>query len=214
VVTEPVRIFLSYSTTDSIAADRLGDALRKEHFLLLQDRNRRGVRTGDSISEWIEMAVGMSDFFLVLLTKASVRSRWVQRELRQAMDRYDKGEMVILPVQVGRVRRPPSLEDVRILPLDPDWWDQTVHKLAEEIRSHWDEKFAKLNKTQRASRVKWFNDAKGFGFITQEGAGEDIFAHHADINMDGFRSLAEGQKVEFEIRKGPRGLQAANVRPL
>jgi CspA family cold shock protein len=60
--------------------------------------------------------------------------------------------------------------------------------------------------------VKWFNDAKGFGFITQDG--EDVFCHHTAIQSEGFRTLAEGQKVEFEVKKGPKGLQAANVRPL
>jgi CspA family cold shock protein len=61
--------------------------------------------------------------------------------------------------------------------------------------------------------VKWFNDAKGFGFISQEG-GEDVFVHHTAIQSEGFRSLQEGQKVEFEVTKGPKGLQAANVRPV
>ncbi len=60
--------------------------------------------------------------------------------------------------------------------------------------------------------VKWFNDAKGFGFITQEGGGEDLFCHHSAIQSDGFRSLQEGQKVEFDVARGPKGLQAQNVR--
>ena len=59
--------------------------------------------------------------------------------------------------------------------------------------------------------VKWFNDAKGYGFITQEG-GEDVFVHFSAIQAQGFKSLAEGDKVEFEVTKGPKGLQAANVR--
>jgi CspA family cold shock protein len=59
--------------------------------------------------------------------------------------------------------------------------------------------------------VKWFNDAKGFGFISQE-AGEDVFVHHTAINMDGFRTLREGEKVQFDVVQGPKGLQAANVR--
>ncbi len=59
--------------------------------------------------------------------------------------------------------------------------------------------------------VKWFNDAKGFGFIAQEG-GKDVFVHHTAIVMDGFRSLREGDAVEFETVEGPKGLQAANVR--
>jgi CspA family cold shock protein len=62
--------------------------------------------------------------------------------------------------------------------------------------------------------VKWFNDAKGFGFITQDNGGPDVFCHHTAIVSDGFRSLAEGQKVEFEVKKGPKGLQAENVRPV
>jgi CspA family cold shock protein len=59
--------------------------------------------------------------------------------------------------------------------------------------------------------VKWFNDAKGFGFITREG-GPDVFVHHTAIVAEGFRSLNEGEVVEFEVVKGPKGLQAANVR--
>ena len=59
--------------------------------------------------------------------------------------------------------------------------------------------------------VKWFNDAKGFGFIMQEG-GPDLFVHHTAIVGEGFRSLSEGEKVQFDVVNGPKGLQAANVR--
>ena len=59
-------------------------------------------------------------------------------------------------------------------------------------------------------RVKWFNDAKGFGFIEQDG-GEDVFVHFSAIAGDGFKSLSEGDEVEFDIVEGPKGLQAANV---
>lgn len=58
--------------------------------------------------------------------------------------------------------------------------------------------------------VKWFNDAKGFGFISREG-GPDVFVHYSAVNADGFKSLAEGDKVEFEIVEGQKGPQAANV---
>lgn len=61
--------------------------------------------------------------------------------------------------------------------------------------------------------VKWFADAKGYGFIKQDG-GDDVFVHHSSIVADGHRSLEEGQKVEFDVKQGPKGLQAANVRVL
>lgn len=62
-------------------------------------------------------------------------------------------------------------------------------------------------------KVKWFNDAKGFGFITTEN-GEDVFVHFSAIQSKGFRSLAEGAQVEFDLIQGPKGLQAANVTPV
>lgn len=59
--------------------------------------------------------------------------------------------------------------------------------------------------------VKWFNDQKGFGFITPESGGKDVFVHHSAIMSKGFRSLAEGDKVEFTVEQGPKGPAAANV---
>jgi CspA family cold shock protein len=60
--------------------------------------------------------------------------------------------------------------------------------------------------------VKWFNGEKGFGFITQDSGGPDVFVHFSAIVGTGYRNLEEGQKVEFEVNQGPKGLQAANVR--
>lgn len=61
--------------------------------------------------------------------------------------------------------------------------------------------------------VKWFNDAKGFGFISRQN-GEDVFVHYSAINSNGFKSLQEGQAVQFNVVKGPKGWQAADVQPL
>ncbi len=69
--------------------------------------------------------------------------------------------------------------------------------------------------TTQTGTVKWFNDGKGFGFITPENGGKDLFAHFSEIrNNGGFRSLQENQRVEFEVKDGPKGLQAANIRTL
>lgn len=61
--------------------------------------------------------------------------------------------------------------------------------------------------------VKWFNDAKGFGFITPDDQSGDLFAHFSEIQSSGFKSLAENQRVTFDVTTGPKGLQAANIRP-
>jgi cold shock protein len=62
--------------------------------------------------------------------------------------------------------------------------------------------------------VKWFNDAKGFGFIEPDGGGEDVFAHFSAIQMDGFRTLKQGSKVRFEVVQGPKGQLAQNIAAL
>ena len=61
--------------------------------------------------------------------------------------------------------------------------------------------------------VKWFNDAKGFGFITPDDGGADLFAHFSEIQSSGFKSLAEGQKVSFEVTQGTKGMQASSIKP-
>lgn len=63
-------------------------------------------------------------------------------------------------------------------------------------------------------KVKWFNDSKGFGFIAQDEGGPDVFVHQTAIVAEGYRSLTEDQKVEYDVQQGPKGPQASNVRPL
>ena len=61
--------------------------------------------------------------------------------------------------------------------------------------------------------VKWFNDAKGYGFITPDDGGEDLFAHFSAIKMDGFKTLKQGQRVRFDLKEGEKGKQADNIKP-
>ena len=68
--------------------------------------------------------------------------------------------------------------------------------------------------TTETGVVKWFNDGKGFGFITPDNGGKDLFAHFSEIKGEGFKSLAENQRVEFEVKQGQKGLQASNIKPL
>lgn len=68
--------------------------------------------------------------------------------------------------------------------------------------------------TVSTGTVKWFNEAKGYGFITPEGGGEDLFAHFKEIQATGFRTLKEGQRVEFSAQRGPKGMQATQIRPI
>jgi CspA family cold shock protein len=72
--------------------------------------------------------------------------------------------------------------------------------------------FEKEKRKMATGTVKWFNDSKGFGFIKQDDGGDDVFCHQSAIQSEGFRTLAEGQAVEFEINRGPKGFQASNVR--
>lgn len=62
--------------------------------------------------------------------------------------------------------------------------------------------------------VKWFNASKGYGFISPSNGGDDVFAHFSAIEMDGYKTLKEGQQVEFEVQQGPKGPQASNIRPV
>jgi CspA family cold shock protein len=71
--------------------------------------------------------------------------------------------------------------------------------------------FAGREEGMATGTVKWFNDAKGYGFITPDDGGEDLFAHFSAIQMNGFKTLKEGQKVQFEVVQGPKGKQASNI---
>ncbi|ASK18170.1 MULTISPECIES: cold-shock protein [Halomonadaceae] len=62
--------------------------------------------------------------------------------------------------------------------------------------------------------VKWFNETKGYGFISPDDGGDDLFAHFSEIQAEGFKTLQDGQKVSFEVTQGKKGLQASNIRPV
>jgi CspA family cold shock protein len=68
--------------------------------------------------------------------------------------------------------------------------------------------------TTQTGTVKWFNETKGYGFITPDAGGQDLFAHFREIKGDGFKTLAENQRVEFQVTQGPKGNQASNITPL
>ena len=65
----------------------------------------------------------------------------------------------------------------------------------------------------RTGTVKWFNESKGYGFVAPQDGGEDVFVHYSSIQGSGFKTLIEGQQADFDVERGPRGLQAVNVTP-
>ena len=68
--------------------------------------------------------------------------------------------------------------------------------------------------TTQTGTVKWFNESKGYGFISPDGGGKDLFAHFREIRTEGYKTLAENARVQFDVTEGPKGLQAANIRPM
>jgi CspA family cold shock protein len=86
-----------------------------------------------------------------------------------------------------------------------------VLKLKQLEYGFWTRDFFKGTIFMATGTVKWFNDAKGYGFITPDDGSEDLFAHFSAINMNGFKTLKEGQKVSFEVTQGPKGKQASNI---
>lgn len=71
-----------------------------------------------------------------------------------------------------------------------------------------------MSGNKKTGVVKWFNETKGYGFIKPDGGGEDLFAHFSEIKLEGFKTLAENQRVEFEVTQGRKGLQASNIYPI
>jgi CspA family cold shock protein len=87
----------------------------------------------------------------------------------------------------------------------PDSWPSITLVLGESLRAR--------GREVATGTVKWFNSEKGFGFITQDDGGSDVFVHHSGIEGTGYKSLDEGQHVQYETTQGPKGLQASAVRP-
>jgi CspA family cold shock protein len=89
-----------------------------------------------------------------------------------------------------------------------------MHGLATQTSARVAARELRQEKYMATGTVKWFNDSKGFGFITPDDKSEDVFAHFSAIKMNGFKTLKEGQRVSFEVTVGPKGKQASNIQAL
>ena len=94
------------------------------------------------------------------------------------------------------------------------WYKSFLAHAAVRLESHQMRRIVLRVKKMATGTVKWFNDAKGFGFITPDDGGEDLFAHFSEIQGNGFKSLQENQKVSFEVTQGKKGKQASKITPL
>jgi cold shock protein len=190
----------------------------------------RDLQLGTSYPRAILSAIAACDVLLVVVSEHAMKSRHVEREI----DRADDYGKALLTVRIEDVRLTGAFEYFLSVLQYIDAWpvllDAHIGRIADAIRAvpsvPTTDSGLTTTRTStppeadtpvgfgRGGTVKWFNDAKGFGFVTQDGGGEDVFVHHTAIAAEGFRALAEGQKVDFDVARGPKGLQAQNVRVL
>jgi CspA family cold shock protein len=177
-------VFISYSHDDRDLAHSFAVGIKDEGFTVLWDVD--GLLVGDRIEPWIVAAIKDATFFLALVTVNSSKSQWCAIELLRAWKRHANDGMIILPVRVGEVDMPPKLEDHKYLTFRLEAPAESIAELTKEMRSH----FKRLRGRECprpksaaivSGTVKWFNDTRGFGFITQEGEGKGVFRHDSAI---------------------------------
>jgi len=227
-------VFVSYTHRDSDYVVQLVDLLIQDGFSIFWDKES----VHDRIDTDIEAGPEECGAFVPVVSASAKSARWVRDEIALAIElgkpilplRLDNTHFVNLvriPYEDVRGGEMPSDKFIKRLQKAVGMSGVPLHRatagpipadLERALRAdpgNIVDPAPSGKSTRRAGAtgtIKWFNDAKGFGFISQGSASEDAFCHHSAISADGFRSLAEGQKVEFDVSKGPKGLQATNVR--
>lgn len=215
------QVFISYAQADRAAARTVYDVLVKSSFDVWIDFAE--VPTGAAFADPLATAIDRADTFVVVWSDASLRSKYASLELGYALGRVQTTATNIVPIVVGDARVPKALQRFQPLAASPAGIGALAARIAAarprpEISSNvvslWDDAnpVTAVARPVNTGTVKWFNEAKGYGFIAPDDGGKDIFVHASALASAGIGALAEGDRVSYQLENRSGKTQLTNLR--